>query len=97
MLVNLQQIIAGLHTAGIKHVSFKPGSVDGIHQVVNIAAANPDFPIILQWTGSRASGYHSYEDFMCQFLGPTALFVSMITSALLEGLALVGWTTFGHT
>ncbi|KIM51926.1 hypothetical protein SCLCIDRAFT_18296 [Scleroderma citrinum Foug A] len=55
---------AGLHTAGIKHVSFKPGSVDGIHQVVNIAVANPDFPIILQWTGSRASGYHSYEDFI---------------------------------
>ena len=33
-----------------------PGTVDGIRQlrVVNIAAANPDFPIILQWTGGRA-------------------------------------------
>ncbi|KAI0077780.1 fatty acid synthase [Panus rudis PR-1116 ss-1] len=57
------EIIGGLKAAGIKHVSFKPGSVDGIRQVVNIAAANPDFPIILQWTGGRAGGHHSCEDF----------------------------------
>ncbi|EIW84299.1 fatty acid synthase [Coniophora puteana RWD-64-598 SS2] len=57
------EIIAGLQAAGIKHVSFKPGSIDGIRQVVNIAAANPDFPIIMQWTGGRAGGHHSYEDF----------------------------------
>jgi enoyl reductase-like protein len=57
------EIIDGLKQAGIRHVSFKPGSVDGIRQVVNIAAANPDFPIILQWTGGRAGGHHSFEDF----------------------------------
>ncbi|KAF9267936.1 fatty acid synthase [Marasmius fiardii PR-910] len=57
------EIIDGLRSAGIKHVSFKPGSVDGIRQVVNIAAANPDFPIIMQWTGGRAGGHHSFEDF----------------------------------
>ncbi|KAF9467993.1 fatty acid synthase [Collybia nuda] len=57
------EIIDGLKDAGIKHVAFKPGSVDGIRQVVNIAAANPDFPIIMQWTGGRAGGHHSYEDF----------------------------------
>ncbi|KAK0450204.1 fatty acid synthase [Armillaria borealis] len=57
------EIIDGLRNAGIKHVSFKPGSIDGIRQVINIAAANPDFPIILQWTGGRAGGHHSYEDF----------------------------------
>uniref|UniRef100_A0A0W0EUQ4 Putative fatty acid synthase n=1 Tax=Moniliophthora roreri TaxID=221103 RepID=A0A0W0EUQ4_MONRR len=57
------EIIDGLRNAGIKHVSFKPGSVDGIRQVVNIAAANPDFPIIMQWTGGRAGGHHSFEDF----------------------------------
>ncbi|KAG6819277.1 hypothetical protein H0H93_013528, partial [Arthromyces matolae] len=45
------------------HVSFKPGSVDGIRQVINIAAANPNFPIIMQWTGGRAGGHHSFEDF----------------------------------
>ena len=57
------EIIAGLRSSGIKHVSFKPGSVDGIRQVVNIAASNPDYPIILQWTGGRAGGHHSCEDF----------------------------------
>jgi fatty acid synthase subunit alpha len=57
------EIIDGLKAAGIRHVAFKPGSVDGIRQVVNIAAANPGFPIILQWTGGRAGGHHSFEDF----------------------------------
>ncbi|KAI0685962.1 fatty acid synthase [Cytidiella melzeri] len=57
------EIIEALKAAGIKHVSFKPGSVEGLRQVVNIAAANPDFPIILQWTGGRAGGHHSCEDF----------------------------------
>ena len=57
------EIIEGLQTVGIRHVSFKPGSNDGIRQVINIAAANPRFPIILQWTGGRAGGHHSFEDF----------------------------------
>ncbi|THH15787.1 hypothetical protein EW146_g4747 [Bondarzewia mesenterica] len=57
------EIIEGLTNAGIRHVAFKPGSVDGIRQVVNIAAANPHFPILLQWTGGRAGGHHSCEDF----------------------------------
>ncbi len=56
------EIINALRSAGIKHISFKPGSVEGIRQVVNIAAANPDYPIILQWTGGRAGGHHSCED-----------------------------------
>ena len=58
-----KEIIDGLREVGIKHVSFKPGSVEGIRQVVNIASANPDFPVILQWTGGRAGGHHSCEDF----------------------------------
>jgi fatty acid synthase subunit alpha len=57
------EIIDGLRQAGIKHVAFKPGSVEGIWQVVSIAATNPNFPIILQWTGGRAGGHHLYEDF----------------------------------
>ncbi|KAJ7019830.1 fatty acid synthase [Mycena alexandri] len=42
------EIIDGLRSAGIRHVAFKPGSVEGIRQV---------------WTGGRAGGHHSYEDF----------------------------------
>ncbi|MBE3049762.1 DUF1729 domain-containing protein, partial [Candidatus Bathyarchaeota archaeon] len=52
-----------IETIGVKHIAFKPGSVDAIQSVINIANANPTFPVILQWTGGRAGGHHSYEDF----------------------------------
>ena len=48
---------------GIKHISFKPGSMDAVQQVINIAKANPSFPVVLQWTGGRGGGHHSFEDF----------------------------------
>ncbi|MCJ1351418.1 MAG: beta subunit of fatty acid synthetase [Icmadophila ericetorum] len=50
-------------TLGIKHIAFKPGSVEAIQQVINIAKANPHFPVLLQWTGGRGGGHHSFEDF----------------------------------
>jgi fatty acid synthase subunit beta len=52
-----------IETLGIKHVAFKPGSMEAIQQVINIAKANPTFPVILQWTGGRGGGHHSFEDF----------------------------------
>ncbi|KAK0629611.1 acyl transferase domain-containing protein [Bombardia bombarda] len=52
-----------IETLGLKHISFKPGSSEAIQAVVNIAKANPTFPVILQWTGGRGGGHHSYEDF----------------------------------
>ncbi|KUL87287.1 hypothetical protein ZTR_03300 [Talaromyces verruculosus] len=48
---------------GLRHIAFKPSSVKTIKQVISIAKANPAFPIILQWTGGRAGGHHSFEDF----------------------------------
>lgn len=83
------EIIGGLRSAGIKHISFKPGSVEGIRQVVNIAAANPDFPVILQWTGGRAGGHHSYEDFHMPILKT----YSSIRQQ--DNLVLVGGSGFG--
>ena len=50
-------------TLGIKHIGFKPGSIEAIQQVINIAKANPTFPVIMQWTGGRGGGHHSFEDF----------------------------------
>lgn len=50
-------------TLGVKHISFKPGSYASIDQVIDIAQQNPDFQIGLQWTGGRAGGHHSFEDF----------------------------------
>ncbi|KAF2115914.1 acyl transferase domain-containing protein [Lophiotrema nucula] len=52
-----------IETLGIKHISFKPGSVEAIQQTINIAKANPHFPVIMQWTGGRGGGHHSFEDF----------------------------------
>ncbi|KAI2628007.1 fatty acid synthase beta subunit [Hypomontagnella submonticulosa] len=52
-----------IRTLGIRQISFKPGSIAAIQQVIKIAQANPSFPIIMQWTGGRGGGHHSCEDF----------------------------------
>lgn len=52
-----------IETLGLKHISFKPGSVEAIQACINIAKANPNFPVIIQWTGGRGGGHHSFEDF----------------------------------
>ncbi|KAI9505404.1 acyl transferase domain-containing protein [Coemansia spiralis] len=56
-------IVESLRLAGVRHMSFKPSSAAGIRAVVRIAQASNGFPIMLQWTGGRAGGHHSLEDF----------------------------------
>jgi len=62
-LENANDIIGQLKSVGIRHVGFKPSSIDSIRQVITIAESNPDVPILLQWTGGRGGGHHSFEDF----------------------------------
>jgi fatty acid synthase subunit beta len=57
-----------IETLGLKHIGFKPGSSEAIQAVINIAKANPTFPVILQWTGGRGGGHHSFEDFHAPIL-----------------------------
>lgn len=57
-----------INTLGLRHISLKPGSYAAIREVIDIAKANPEFPIILQWTGGRGGGHHSYEDFHAPIL-----------------------------
>ncbi|GFF35514.1 fatty acid synthase subunit beta [Aspergillus udagawae] len=52
----------------LEHLALKPGSKAAIDAVLDIARANPNFPIILQWTGGRGGGHHSYEDFHAPIL-----------------------------
>jgi fatty acid synthase subunit beta len=60
---SLEVVTEYIQTLGLRHISFKPGSIEAIRHVIDIAKAHPDFPVILQWTGGRAGGHHSYEDF----------------------------------
>ncbi|KAJ2661821.1 fatty acid synthase alpha subunit Lsd1, partial [Coemansia sp. RSA 1200] len=57
------EIIASIRAVGFRHIGLKPSSVSTIRLVIKIAQANSDFPILLQWTGGRAGGHHSFEDF----------------------------------
>ncbi|KAJ2678474.1 fatty acid synthase alpha subunit Lsd1 [Coemansia spiralis] len=57
------EIIESIRAAGFRHIGLKPSSVATIRLVIKIAQANPDFPILLQWTGGRGGGHHSFEDF----------------------------------
>ena len=50
-------------TIGLQYIGFKPGSLESVKQVIDIAQAHPGFPIIMQWTGGRGGGHHSFEDF----------------------------------
>jgi len=56
------EIITAMKNAGMTFVAFKPGSIDAIKQVVNIAEAHPEMSIVVQWTGGRGGGHHSFED-----------------------------------
>lgn len=61
-LETANEVLASLRQSGIQHVSFKPGNIASIKQVIEIAKANPESQILLQWTGGRGGGHHSYED-----------------------------------
>ncbi|OQE74119.1 hypothetical protein PENNAL_c0084G04136 [Penicillium nalgiovense] len=52
-----------INELGLRHMGFKPGTLPAIYQVLDIASAHPTFPILLQWTGGRGGGHHSFEDF----------------------------------
>ena len=56
------EIISKMIDAGMECVSFKPGSVASIKRVVEIARTFPNFKVVLQWSGGRAGGHHSFED-----------------------------------
>ncbi len=56
------ELINELNDVGITHVVFKPGTVDQIKSVINIAAEVPNKDVIVHIEGGRAGGHHSWED-----------------------------------
>ncbi|WP_103064468.1 type I polyketide synthase, partial [Actinomyces qiguomingii] len=55
-------LINRLRGEGFPYVAFKPGTVDQIRQVITIAKAVPDVPVIMQIEDGHAGGHHSWED-----------------------------------
>ncbi|MGI9124253.1 MAG: fatty acid synthase subunit beta domain-containing protein, partial [Mycobacterium sp.] len=55
-------LIEELHTTGITHICFKPGTVEQIRSVIRIAAEVPTRDVIAHIEGGRAGGHHSWED-----------------------------------
>ncbi|KAJ2459216.1 fatty acid synthase alpha subunit Lsd1 [Coemansia sp. RSA 2424] len=78
-------IINSLRTAGIRHVAFKPSTAEAIRSVISIAKAHPDFPVVLQWTGGRAGGHHSFEDFHQPIIETYAAVRACRNTALIAG------------
>ncbi|KAJ2453156.1 fatty acid synthase alpha subunit Lsd1, partial [Coemansia sp. RSA 2336] len=85
---NALDIINELHAAGIRHIAFKPSTAETIRQVVHIAQQSP-IPVILQWTGGRGGGHHSFEDFHQPILETYA------TIRLCKNIVLVAGSGFG--
>jgi fatty acid synthase subunit beta len=56
------EIVDQCRRCGMRYMSFKPGSADAILQVLELAKAHPDFYMVIQFTGGRAGGHHSFED-----------------------------------
>ncbi|KAJ2160105.1 fatty acid synthase alpha subunit Lsd1 [Coemansia sp. RSA 552] len=79
------EVIDSLRSAGIRHVSFKPSTAEAIRHVVKVAQASDGFPIVLQWTGGRAGGHHSYEDFHQPILETYAAIRACNNIALVAG------------
>jgi fatty acid synthase len=55
-------LIEELNEIGITHVVFKPGTVEQIKSVIEIAAEVPGKDVIVHIEGGRAGGHHSWED-----------------------------------
>eukprot|EP01138_Halocafeteria_seosinensis_P008004 gb/GECG01008178.1/.p1 GENE.gb/GECG01008178.1/~~gb/GECG01008178.1/.p1 ORF type:complete len:4308 (+),score=574.12 gb/GECG01008178.1/:1-12924(+) len=56
------EIVGECIASGMSFVGFKPGSLDAIYRVLEVAKSVPSVPVVLQWTGGRSGGHHSFED-----------------------------------
>ncbi len=56
------RLLAELNAAGLWLNAFKPGTGPQIEQVVRIAKAAPQVPVLIHVEGGKAGGHHSWED-----------------------------------
>ncbi|OKL49280.1 type I polyketide synthase [Boudabousia marimammalium] len=55
-------LIASLKAEGFPYICFKPGTVEQIRSVLQIADANPHTPLVMQVEDGHAGGHHSWVD-----------------------------------
>lgn len=55
-------LITNLQAAGFPYIAFKPGTIAQIRQVIDIAQALPEAPVIIQVEDGHAGGHHSWEN-----------------------------------
>jgi enoyl reductase-like protein/3-oxoacyl-ACP reductase-like protein/acyl dehydratase len=58
----LRDMVEAAQRSRLKFIAFKPGTADAIRTVVDLCAQFPDFDFVIQWTGGRSGGHHSFED-----------------------------------
>ncbi|MGV4376750.1 fatty acid synthase subunit beta domain-containing protein [Trueperella pyogenes] len=56
------ELIERLRAEGFSYVAFKPGTVEQIRQVLDIARGVKDSPILVMVEDGHAGGHHSWED-----------------------------------
>ncbi|QNE90483.1 DUF1729 domain-containing protein [Corynebacterium incognita] len=56
------ELVKSLRDQNFPWVAFKPGAVKHIHNVLRVADAIPEIPLIIQVEGGVAGGHHSWED-----------------------------------
>lgn len=59
------EIMSELFKCGCRYASFKPGTSQAIRDCLAIAdeVKSLEMHVIIQWTGGRGGGHHSFEDF----------------------------------
>ncbi|WP_321780505.1 polyketide synthase [Schaalia cardiffensis] len=57
-----RELITQLRADGFEYLCLKPGTVEQIHQALNIAEENPEVQLILQVEDGHSGGHHSWEN-----------------------------------
>lgn len=57
-----RELIASLRADGFHYLCLKPGTIEHIEQVLEIASDHPDFQFIVQVEDGHSGGHHSWED-----------------------------------
>eukprot|EP00929_Paragymnodinium_shiwhaense_P001272 TRINITY_DN10149_c0_g1_i3.p1 TRINITY_DN10149_c0_g1~~TRINITY_DN10149_c0_g1_i3.p1 ORF type:complete len:3547 (-),score=1103.08 TRINITY_DN10149_c0_g1_i3:264-10487(-) len=58
----LVEFVDAAKRAKLRFIALKPGTAAAVRTVVDLCVKIPDFEFMIQWTGGRSGGHHSFED-----------------------------------